>query len=315
MKNYLSKTKVNYLHNSRDNSPFRALVFVVLAFLVLIFGGGLIKSVVSLVTAPLYSTQNYFETSESTVPTYLRSRAELDAEIQHLTQVISSNEGINATLRLVMNENTELRALLGASTSARIGAGVIARPPFTPYDTIIIDKGSDDGIVERAPVYYGAGKVLGYVRSVFRDSAHVTLISSPGMESTVYVFGPNIFTTAHGEGGGTVRLSVPQGIKIERGNLVILPSIDTGVVGEISDIQSIPTEPEQHAYVAFETPLQSIRLVSVGTLPVTPRTYEAAQDEVLAAKEKLFFISLPITQGTTSTSSVDFALPHATTTR
>lgn len=218
---------------------------------------------------------------------------ELLDQIRDLEAKLASQVGIESALDFAMKENTELRALLSASSTPRIAAGVIARPPHTPYDTIVIDRGRAEGILENTPVYYGSNQALGYVRSVYEHHALVTLFSSSGVESTVYVFGPNFFTTAYGEGGGIIRLSVPQGVEIEEGNIVILPSLDSGIMGTIDHIQSIPTEPEQHAYVTFDVPMQSLRLVSVGTVPLAPITFDEAEDVVDLNEQLLFTIPVP----------------------
>ncbi len=129
----------------------------------------------------------------------------------------------------------------------------------------------------------------------------------------MYIFGPNIFSTAYGEGGGVIRLSVPQGIVIEEGNLVVLPSHDTGVLGSIDKIESVPTEPEQHAYLTFEIPMQSIRVVSVGTSPVVPMTYEKALEYVQSEAKIKFTFDLPPDQSGLSVTATATA-PVSTTT-
>ena len=293
MKNFSLKTRENSLLNSRERGSKAYLIWIVVAFLVLILAKNLVGMVSELFTSPLYSVRHYVQSSSAALPTFIRSRLELLNRIDELEKEIASHQGIVATLSYIMEENKELRSLLHASSSPRIVAGVISRPPFTPYDTIIIDRGENDGIVEHAPVYHGAGTAIGYVRTVFKQSALITLFSSPDVASTVYLFGPNLFTTAYGEGGGIVRLSIPQGIMLEKGDAVILPSLDTGVLGTIDEIQSIPTEPEQHAYVTLNVPLQSIRLVSVGTRSIEPISFEEAMVHVREEEQKLLFIDVP----------------------
>ncbi len=293
MRNFSLKTRESSLHNSRVGKNVKVFLWVFVVFLLLFFSRGIMGVISTTFTTPLYYVQHYIETSAATVPVFIRSRMELLEQIRDLEEKVASNVGVESTLEFVTKENTELRTLLGATSTPRIVSGVIARPPYTPYDTIVIDRGSADGIRKDAPVYFGSNHALGYVRSVYEHHALVTLFSSSGVESTVYVFGPNFFTTAYGEGGGIVRLSVPQGVIIETGNIVILPSLDTGVIGVIDHIQSIPTEPEQHAYVTFDVPMQSLRLVSVGTVPLTPVTFDEAEEMVNTSERLLFTFPVP----------------------
>lgn len=311
MKNFSAKTKGNSYLNSNNECPRKKyLLWIVGAIFVLVFAKDVVSSITSSFTTTLFVVRHYVMTSSGTIPVFIRSRVELLNHIQELEQQIASQKGIESTLGFVTEENEELRGLLGGTTTPRIVAGVIARPPYTPYDTVVIDRGSEEGIVLNAPVYLVGGNALGYVQSVFPHSAFITLFSSPGVEATVYVFGPDIFTTAHGEGGGVIRLSVPQGIVIEKGVPVVLPSLDSGVLGLVSEIQSISTEPEQHAYVTFNTPLQSIRLVSVGRYPVEQTSYKKATENIATTEDMLFTIEIP--EELRSYSTTDDALGSTT---
>lgn len=301
----------NYLLKTRRNSPQKSnIVFIlqytlgmVVLLCVLFFAKSSLARTGQLFFLPFYHIQQYFNSSTATIPVFIRSRDDLLQNINELKQEIDAQAGIKDTLALVTAENNELRTLLHASSTPRTIAGIIATPPYTPYDTIILDRGSEEGVVVHAPVFYGSGKVLGYVQATLPHTALVTLFSSPNLETTVYVYGPNIFATAYGEGGGVTRISVPQGVKLEKGNTVILPSIDSGALGTITDIQSIPTEPEQHGYITFDTPLQSIRLVSIGKQPLYPSTFDQAQIHVTEEEKRLFTFDVPEAFKTTSTST------------
>ncbi len=293
MKNFLVKTKGNSLHKYSEGKKGRYIAWIVVAFLVLVLAKNVIQTASATLINSLYFVRHYVETSSATIPVFIRSRIELLDTIRELEQQLLSRQGSNESLARVLEENNELRELLSASSSKKILAGVIARPPYTPYDTIVLDRGSDDGVAVHAPVYYGAGMALGYVRAVTAHSALVTLFSSPGVETTVYVYGAQVFTTAYGEGGGIVRISVPQGIPLEVGKPVILPSIDTGVLGTIHEIQSIPSEPEQHAYVTFTTPLQSIRIVGVGVEPIREVSFDDALNQVNEFEKSMLTIEVP----------------------
>ncbi len=293
MKNFSLKTKENYLHNSNSPSIRTYLVWVVVAFAVLFGAKELVGILSASFTMPVFAVQHYIQDSSGTVPVFIRDRLSLLTQIRELEEKIVAEKSMEETVAYLTAENTELRQLSGASSSPRIVAGVIARPPHTPYDTIIIDRGSNDGIVLHAPVYVGGTNAIGYIREVFHDTALVVLFSSPGVESTVFVFGPNLFTTAYGEGGGIIRLSIPQGITAKKGDVVILPSLDTGVVGSIHDLVSNPTEPEQRAFVSSDVSLQSLRLVSVGTTPVRPAVFDEAMEVVREEEQKLFTFEVP----------------------
>ncbi len=163
-------------------------------------------------------------------------------------------------------------------------------------------------------MYIASSTVIGVVNKVFQKNAVVELITSPGFTSSVYIIGPDIYTTAEGVGGGQLRVGVPQGIALSEGDLVILPSIASGVYGEVSVVDSIPTRPEQYGYVSPQTPLSSLRLVGVGDAPLEPVSFEEAQAIVKESKDALFGVPVPEDLLITADSASTTASSTASTT-
>ncbi len=279
----------------------------------------LLFGVAALVMLPIVAVQSWFYESSASLPQFLRDRSALVAEMQQLEQQVLEHSGDQHSLTLLKEENAELRSLLAEDGSERILAGVIARPNQLPYDVLMLDQGRVDGIVEGAPVYIGNQTVIGYVQSTTRHTALVTLVTTPGFSSTVFVFGPDIYTTAVGMGGGQLRIGVPQGIELNEGDLVIVPAVTSGVYGAVTHVESSPTQPEQFGFVSPELPLQGIRLVAVGNTALTGSSFETAQANVTAANTDLFSVPVPddvlVTVGTsTATSTGSTSTTTATTT-
>lgn len=224
-----------------------------------------------------------------------------------LKSQIASESGERFTIQLLSKENEELRSLLGEGEEKRIAAGIIGRPNKLPYDVLVLDKGSDDGIVQGAPVFISERTVIGAVKKTFPKTSVVELITSPGFTASVYIFGPNIYTNAKGIGGGQLRVGVPQGISLKEGDLVVLPSAASGIYGSVSVVDSVPTRPEQYGYVSPEIPLSSLRLVSVGDTPLEPVSFEEAQNIVAEARTTLFEVPVPedvlVTTGTSTATT------------
>lgn len=190
-------------------------------------------------------------------------------------------------------ENATLLNQLNGKDEGRVVAGVIGRPSALPYDVIVIDQGERDGIVKDAPVYADQYRAIGFVSSVYENSSVVVLLTTPGFTSTVFIYGPNIYTTARGMGGGVIRIHVPQGINISNGDLVVVPALSSGVYGSITAVDSVPSRPEQYGYVTSDTPINSLRYVSVGKTPLNPISFEEAREVVDSARRELLQISVP----------------------
>lgn len=314
MKKFSSITRVNSHHTSRNKKIKKIALMGLVALLLLFAVPKIVAKVVSVVMMPIHSAQNWLAYSSDSFPQYFRDRTTLLTELNNFKYSQSSASGDRLTSELLSKENVELRALLGNEGSKRIVAGVVGRPNKVPYDVLVLDKGEQDGIVEGAPVFIGDNAVIGIVAKVFSESSVVTLVTTPGFTVSVYIIGPNIYTNAQGIGGGQLRVGVPQGINLEKGNLVILPGVDSGIYGEISVIESTPTQPEQYGYVSPDVPLAGLRLVSVGQLPLQPISFEEAQNIVREIKSEVF--KVPVPEGVlVTTDSTTTATTTASTTR
>lgn len=197
-----------------------------------------------------------------------------------------------AELAALRAENESLR-LFNEDGADDILAGVIGRPTALPYDVLLIDKGKGDGIKDGAPVYAANDAALGFVAAVYEHSSVVALISTPGYVSTVYVYGPNIYTTAIGQGGGVTRIHVPQGVMISPGDPVVMPSLARGIYGSITAVDSVPERPEQYGYMTSDIPLGSLRFVAVGKDPVSTIDFETAKTVVENVRRDFLQVDVP----------------------
>ena len=238
MRKFSSITRVNSRHISRNRRLRIAFCVGVVLIALIIVAPRLVSYVASVVMIPVVSIEHWVLHSQDTLPAYVRDRNALLAERQALERSLAEQSGAHFTVNQLQVENDILRDLLGSGTTSRIAAGVVGRPTELPYDTILIARGARHGVVKNAPVFAGRNQAIGFVGDVYNQSALVVLTSTPGVETTVYIYGPNIYTTALGVGGGHVRVHVPQGIVLEPGNLVVMPSFDAGIYGEINTIES-----------------------------------------------------------------------------
>lgn len=316
MKKYSSITRVNSHRISRNNRIINVVALLCVVLLALYVTPKLLSKVASVVFTPIYATENWLQNSGESFPYFFRDRMALVAEIRALKALTPEGGVHKVAINALTHENEELRRLGLADAPHRILAGVIGRPPEMPYDVLIIDRGGDDGVVEGAPVYSAKTAVIGVVARVYAKSAVVELLTSPGFKTAVYLYGPNIFAQAEGEGGGVLRVGVPQGITIKPGDIAVVPSVDLGVFGEVTHIESLPTDPAQYGFVTPNVALQSLRLVTVGRVPLEPISYAEAQMAVAQTITTLFEVPIPTEElfgGVGATSSAT-STSHASTT-
>lgn len=311
--------------NSRRTSGAKKIIMV-LGALLIVFALALlvpkaVKGVVATLWYPLDVVRVWVAESGSSLPQYLRDRGALLSELESLKIKIATEQGTENTIKKLQVENDELRTLAGAVPDARILARVIGRPGTLPYDIVMLDRGSLHGITENAPVFLGADQVIGFVSKVNTKTSFVTLVTTPGFNSSAYVIGPNIYTFAEGMGSGVMRVRVPQGIMLRAGDLVLLPAIDSGVYGVVSYIETSATAAEQYGFVTTNIPTQSLYYVSVGKEGIVPHSFAEAEGLVTATKKSLFTVDVPLEflvtpeTGTTTLPQVNAATTVATGTR
>lgn len=293
MKKFLSITKANSYRIHQNRRRFRLLTLGVGLLLLVVLIPSVLFGVVSLAVTPAAKLKTWFNESTAALPSFIRSRQALIDRLNELENDLAAQSGPDFTLEALEAENALLRSLLGEGEERRILAGIIGRPSELPYDLLLIDRGRKDGVEPQTPVYSRDNTVIGIVRNVAERSSLVELISTPGFETTVFIFGPDIYTTAIGQGGGQVRVGVPQGVPLSVGDLVVLPAIHSGVYGSVTHIESSPTQPEQFGFVSTQQPLAGLRFVSVGRRPLQPIAFEEAQAILREQRESLFTVPVP----------------------
>lgn len=106
---------------------------------------------------------------------------------QQLKSQISSLEELEAQNKILQSENEELSDLLSLQPSlvgkSVIASSVISRSPDTWLDSIIIDVGSDNGILEGMSVMTDSG-LVGHVTEVSATSSKVQLLITENNQMT-----------------------------------------------------------------------------------------------------------------------------------
>ncbi len=164
---------------------------------------------------------------------------------------------------LVTEENKSLRTALRAQELEGGTLGrVIARPPRTHFDTLLIDIGNDRGVAVGDTVLL-EGIALGSVLSVGDKSALVQLFSSPTVERDVVLGNPEAVAVAKGVGGGAFELSLPQNVQVSVGEIVRTPGTRALVLGVVVETTAEPTDVSQIVRLQSPVAFSELDFVSV----------------------------------------------------
>lgn len=144
-------------------------------------------------------------------------------------------------------------------------ARVLAAPPRTHYDTLLLDAGAVDDVRMGDSVSH-EGFAIGSVTEVSQHTALVELYSSPGSTHDAILGNEKGITVLHGTGGGSLEALIPGDIKIETGDLVRDARTDY-VFGVVVAVRHRETDTEQYISIALPQPPSAIRTVSLTHTP------------------------------------------------
>ena len=178
----------------------------------------------------------------------------------------TSDTALNAALLLdrdaLYAENLDLKKRLGrGSEVSRVLAGVLLRPPETPYDTLVIDAGSAQGIARGDKVSAGGTVVIGIVSELYAHASRVTLYSSPG-EKYDGILGGVLSIVVEGQGGGSLRAQVPSGTPVAVGDAVVLPGVFGGLSARVKSIDRGANQSFTAIYLSLPVSVSSLRTTS-----------------------------------------------------
>ncbi|MBU1349081.1 rod shape-determining protein MreC [Patescibacteria group bacterium] len=176
-------------------------------------------------------------------------------------------------LRSLEEENRSLRALTGfldRSGYDSVPARIIARSADPRDATILIDRGSRDGVETGMAVVADEGVFVGKVTSLKERIATVTLVSD--VRSRVAAASPgrgSLFGLVEGSGNRVARLTlVPQQVALASDDVVVTAGTEEKIppnllIGLVNDVEGKPTDPFKSASLEPLANIDRIDLVIV----------------------------------------------------
>jgi len=111
----------------------------------------------------------------------------------------------------------------------------------TSKDSILINKGSEDGISTGMPVINGQKVLFGKISEVYKNFSRVTLISEKGFVFDIKIKDKDIYGVVRGNGNLGVYLDlIPRDTEITVGDVLLTSSLE-GNFPKVEDIKSFQT--------------------------------------------------------------------------
>lgn len=254
-------------------------IFVVLAIFVALhysqlsapIEGGL-RGLTNTASKAVYRTTSVFDF----VPNIFTSKQKIQSAYDELLAKHQDNLVDRVELESLRNENTELREQLSfesADAFLRLGADTIGKNIDPSGSTILVNRGSVDGVVVGSPAIAGSGILVGTVVEVYADSSLVQLINDrqSRIAATIINQEKSIGVVEGGFGISITMRFIPQNELIRPGDTVITSGLQSGVprdllIGTVEVVEKKPQEPFQEAVLR---PLYNLKHIGPVTLLVS----------------------------------------------
>ncbi len=246
MMSYLQQSNTFSSKPGKGGPRFLVVIVMVIAIMFAAFPKTF-SSIIYNVVTPLWRSENH------------------DANaMNELRRQIDSYATVEEKLKILTKENEDLKQSFGRTTTHKIVLGaVLKRPPSIPYDSLIIDAGSEEGISEGAFVSSFGGNPIGIIDSVSRTTSKVKLFSSPGFEHDVLISDKKLPVTVMGVGGGNFNAKVAHDLDIKIGDVVTLPGLHIAILGVVEEIIVDPSRSFKTVYFKQPVSLAAISWVEV----------------------------------------------------
>lgn len=145
-----------------------------------------------------------------------------------------------------------------------IPARVVGHPGRSLFNTMIIDKGTQDQIAVGDLVTTAGTLALGRVVRTTSQTAVVELFSNPSFEDNVFLQNQQgVMVPAKGKGSSNFEIHIPREITVQEGDLLVLPENPLLVLGVVKSIKFDPRDPFQTILARVPVNVQSIGFVEV----------------------------------------------------
>lgn len=265
------------------------IIFLVAGGVVALALGGYFSSASNVFTGSLVNLQTWFSIRFTAVQDFLtapRDMASLQQRNAELESEVAELQAQVIQLQQEVGETQILAALVDFSRAnpenSYRAAAVIGRDPSPFLHYVIINRGSNDGILRGMPVVTDQG-LVGRIDAVIADAARVQLITDPASMVNIRLQNAEVEASLSGSVTGDVTLDlIPQDTDIQAGDLVLTSGLGGSypadlIVGQVVNIRTRDFDLFQQATVQPVVDFNRLKIVliiinftPVDTTPLDP---------------------------------------------
>ncbi len=210
-----------------------------------------------------WKTRDFFSNIISHPIGLISSKKKLVEEKDNLERRVSELEAEILSLRSLNREELFLNEILSKKAQENsLISRVLAKPPQSPFDILVIESGSDEGVFSGAHIW-DKGILVGWVSEVGRGTSKAELFSSANRETVAEVLRNGLSFTLKGRGGGNFEVSVPAGTDVVVGDIFVLPSSPSQILAKVESIEQRETDSFKKLFLSSPVNIFSLQWVEV----------------------------------------------------
>ncbi len=251
------------------------IIFLVVGGIMALALGGYFSSASNVFTGSLVNLQTWFSTRFVAIQDFFTSPRDIASLRQRNTELEREVAELQSQVIQLQQEVGETQILAALVDFSRANpentyraAAVIGRDPSPFLHYVIINRGSNDGILRGMPVVTDQG-LIGRVEAVIADAARVQLITDPASSVNVRLQSAETEASLVGSVTGDVMLElIPQDINVQPGDLVLTSGLGGGyppdlIIGQVVNVRSRDFDLFQQATVQPVVDFNRLEIVLV----------------------------------------------------
>lgn len=242
--------KNEYVNKKGKNKPIIFVItFLFIVLITHIINPKFIPSIFSYLLSPFWKVESDIRYGNQYI-----NQDDLINRLDQMERDMENKDALIKSSELLKKENEELKSILNRKENRNlILAQILKKPPYSFYDTLVVDVGEKDKVEKGNLVYIGATIPIGIVDEVYANTSKIKLYSTPKEKFDAIVGPKNIEITAFGKGAGVFEAQLPRDAYISEGDIVSIPSISNSFVGVVKKIVFEPSSP--FSTILFSQPI------------------------------------------------------------
>jgi rod shape-determining protein MreC len=237
-------------------------MFLIIVILIFIFVVVSFRSVIGSAFSPFFKFGDSFYNSLDWLPNFFTDKVALIEQNEKLLEKINDYEIQAINYESAKSENQKLREDLKMKPKEDFKtAGILARSPQIPKDSLLLDKGSNDGIKNGEQVLAGDRVLIGKIVEVSKSKSTVALSSAVDRVSYGFIARTNEAIEIIGEGGGLIEAKVPIDFNIEVGDKIMIGGSFNYLAAIVSAIEEDRSSGFKNAMMSLPVDISKIDIV------------------------------------------------------